>query len=1121
VTPGGTEIESDADYSGGQRARHAPGAHDLRRLAVSVHGVKHVAPDRPYAVAFVSLFSAILAAACGSSSVTNVIAPDDARCAASVTADPVTVVPDGGTVTVTIAAERECTWSARSDASWLLVRKASGQGNDTVAATVSRNEQPVSRSASLTVNDQRLTITQQPRPCDLSLQGLAGTIPFTGGTGTMRLTTIAGCAWTATSSAPWLLVQTSAGSGTADIRFDVLANDGPAREATITVAGQTTIISQAAVVTAPVCTYTIDSQAQAFPVSGGPGSVTVSTLPDCAWTATGGTSWVTLLATSGNGPGDARYEVSANTTTQARQTTLTIAGRVHTVTQPGLPCTYAISPPSASFPASGGTASLQVSTPGGCSWSASSNAGWIVVGTTNGNGTGQISYQVLANTFATQRTGTITVGGQTHTVTQAAPPPPCMYSLDPVSRAFEAAGGPGTLTVNTPGDHCSWTAVSNDAWITVASSSGSGTTTISYTVADHTGTSQRSGTITIGGQTHTVTQAGAPPPCSYSIEPVSATFADAGGQGTVSLTTGPTCAWTATSSAPWITVATPSGTGPAGVGYAVAANTATTQRSGTVTIGGQTHTVTQAGAPPPCTYAIDPTSAAYLAAGGQGTVSLTTGPTCAWTATSSAPWITVATPSGTGPAGVGYAVAANTATTQRSGTVTIGGQTHTVTQAGTPPPCTYAIDPTSAAYPAAGGQGTVSLTTGPTCAWTATSSAPWITVATPSGTGPAGVGYAVAANTATTQRSGTVTIGGQVHTVTQAGAPPPCTYTLDPTSATYAAAGGQGMVSVNTGPTCGWTAVSSQSWVTVGTPSSGTGTGAFTYTVAPNTSTAQRTATITVAGQTHTITQAGAIVCTYSLSPGTVNVAAGASQGSVVVTTQASCAWTATSTATWITITPGPASGTGSATVLYSVAANDTTAERIGSIQIGGQTHTITQAAMVCTYALDPTSRSFLSAGGPGSVAIETHSACAWTATSSASWIAVSLPSGTGSATVGYTVAANTATTERTGTITIGGQMHTVTQAGLACTYTLNPVSANVAAGASQGSVTVTTQAGCTWTATTTVTWVTLTPGPASGTGTTSIGYSVAANTGTTPRTGAVLVAGQAHDITQAAPATP
>jgi hypothetical protein len=203
------------------------------------------------------------------------------------------------------------------------------------------------------------------------------------------------------------------------------------------------------------------------------------------------------------------------------------------------------------------------------------------------------------------------------------------------------------------------------------------------------------------------------------------------------------------------------------------------------------------------------------------------------------------------------------------------------------------------------------------------------------------------------------------------------------------------------------------------------------------------------------------------------------------------------------------------------VAANDTTAERIGSIQIGGQTHTITQAAMVCTYALDPTSRSFLSAGGPGSVAIETHSACAWTATSSASWIAVSLPSGTGSATVGYTVAANTATTERTGTITIGGQMHTVTQAGLACTYTLNPVSANVAAGASQGSVTVTTQAGCTWTATTTVTWVTLTPGPASGTGTTSIGYSVAANTGTTPRTGAVLVAGQAHDITQAAPATP
>jgi hypothetical protein len=795
--------------------------------------------------ALVILLAGGLAAACGSSSVTNVTAPDGSRCAASVTADPVTVVPDGGTVTVAISAERECTWSARSDASWLLLRQTSGQGEATVSATVARNEQPVSRSAALTVNDQRLTITQQPRPCDLSLQGFAGTVPFAGGTGTVRVTTIAGCAWTATSSAPWLLVQTPTGSGTADVRFNALANDGPAREAGITIAGQTTVITQAAVVVAPVCTYAINSQSQAFPVSGGTGSVTVSTPSDCEWTATGGTSWVRLLTTSGNGPGQAQYQVDPNPTTQARQATLTIAGRVHTVTQSGLTCTYAVSPPNASFSASGGTGSLQVNTLGGCTWNASSNAGWIVVGTPSGNGTGQVSYQVLPNTFANGRSGTITVGGQTHTVTQAAP---CTYAIDPPSATYSAAGGQGTLSLAT-GAGCTWTATSSVPWITVGNPSGTGAAVVGYAVAANTGATLRSGTVSRAGRTHAVTQAA---PCTYAIVPPSATYTAASGQGTVSLTTGAGCTWTATSSAPWITVGSPSGTGSASVGYAVAANTTTTPRSGTVTIGGQTHTVTQAGALPTCTYTINPTSAAYAAGGGQGTVALTTGPTCAWTATSSATWITVGSPSGTGSAGVGYAVAANTTTTPRSGTVTIGGQTHTVTQAGAIV-CTYSVSPGSVTVAASASQGSVTLTTQAGCAWTATSNVTWLTLVPgpASGAGTTTVGYSIAANTATTQRVGTLTIGGQTHTVTQAGAIV-CAYAITPEERTFGSSGGPGTIELTTEPSCTWNAIASAGWVTVLNPD-GTGSAEIAYSVSASGGT--RLATVTVGGQSHRITQ--------------------------------------------------------------------------------------------------------------------------------------------------------------------------------------------------------------------------------------------------------------------------
>ncbi len=83
-------------------------------------------------------------------------------------------------------------------------------------------------------------------------------------------------------------------------------------------------------------------------------------------------------------------------------------------------CSYSISPSSQSFPASGEkNNSFGVSSQAGCAWTAQSNAAWLTT-TSSGNGNGTVNYAVAANTSATQRTGTITLSGQTHTVTQAA-----------------------------------------------------------------------------------------------------------------------------------------------------------------------------------------------------------------------------------------------------------------------------------------------------------------------------------------------------------------------------------------------------------------------------------------------------------------------------------------------------------------------------------------------------------------------------------------------------------------------------------------------------------------------------------------------------------------------------
>jgi hypothetical protein len=84
--------------------------------------------------------------------------------------------------------------------------------------------------------------------------------------------------------------------------------------------------------------------------------------------------------------------------------------------------------------------------------------------------------------------------------------------------------------------------------------------------------------------------------------------------------------------------------------------------------------------------------------------------------------------------------------------------------------CTFSINPTSASQPAGGGTGSVSVTAGAGCNWTAVSNAAFITITSgSSGSGNGTVNYSVAANSGSS-RSGTLTIAGQTFTVTQAAA---------------------------------------------------------------------------------------------------------------------------------------------------------------------------------------------------------------------------------------------------------------------------------------------------------------------------------------------------------------
>ena len=171
-----------------------------------------------------------------------------------------------------------------------------------------------------------------------------------------------------------------------------------------------------------------------------------------------------------------------------------------------------------------------------------------------------------------------------------------------------------------------------------------------------------------------------------------------------------------------------------------------------------------------CTYSVSPPSVSAPSTGFSGSISVITGSSCAWTAASSVGWITVT--SGASMFGLGsanYSVAPNGTGMPRTGTLTVAGQTVTITQA--TGSCSYSVSPPSVSAPSTGFSGSISVSTGSSCGWTATSSVAWITIT--SGGSMSGLGsanYTVAATT--TPRTGTLTVAGRAVTITQLGPPP-------------------------------------------------------------------------------------------------------------------------------------------------------------------------------------------------------------------------------------------------------------------------------------------------------------------------------------------------------------
>jgi hypothetical protein len=611
------------------------------------------------------------------------------------------------------------------------------------------------------------------------------------------------------------------------------------------------------------CTYTLNPSSGSSPSAGGTGSFSVSTGAACSWTAVpSDNTWITITSgTSGIGSGTVNYSIAANGTGNARNGTIAINGQIYTITQFGSGCSFAINPANLQVTSAGGMAMIAIA-------ASSSSCGWTTTGLgatpPSGASNGSVTVTIPSNTTASTQILTATIAGQTLTVTETGVNR--TVGLGSNSATISSLGGGGSVTVNTPAG-CGYSTVTGPSWISITSgSSGTGLGTLVYSAAPNSTAIPRSGTISIGGQPFQITEQ--PLACSVSLDAsgLGSPYGPSGGTGLIAVTTnGSNCAWTASSGATWATLAPSSGTGNGTVGVTATSNASSVSaRSTAVTILGQSVNVVQSGTT--CAYSLQSSNGTVPASGGTGSVGVIAPGVCGWTAVSNNPsWLTISSSGNAGSSNVVFVAAPNTSAIPQIGTLTIAGQTYTVTEAAASRSYSLGAPNTTVASTGANNLTLPFSMTFGGCSPSATSYASWLTVST-AFTGSSGtLTYSVTANPSAVSRVGTVQIGDQTFTVNQTGAS--CGFSLNSYGAVFnslgvlvSPQGGSESIlgsqsALGCSPSIGTDQPSIVRLGTLSGPVSNIFTLPYTVTDFSSTTTAVQLATITFGGQIFTIKQ--------------------------------------------------------------------------------------------------------------------------------------------------------------------------------------------------------------------------------------------------------------------------
>ena len=498
---------------------------------------------------------------------------------------------------ITLSFSTNVAWSATVSADWLTISPSSGEaGKNSVKVEVEENRTGQPRSATITISDkesmQKVSVTVRQEALKASLTVSPESLEFSANKGEEMLNVTSNTDWVITKDAEWITLDSDKGKGLATIAAGVTENTSlTSRTGSITVSTTDGSVKKTVSVrqSGADVIFTIDKNE--FNVAAVGESFSVKVTHNIGYKINSQPEWVKQTDKVPGGNTDTyTFNAEANTSTEAREGVIVFCNDNNecvpvTVKQAGANATLSVSPAELTFTANTESKSLDVTS--NTAWTAASGASWAKLNKTNGSGNAQIAVTAEENTAITQRSATITIktadGKATATVKVTQSAANVIFSVDKNEHSVAAAGGDFSVKVTR---NIGYKINSQPEWVKQTGKVPSGNTdTYTFKTEVNTSTAAREGVIVFCNDNNecvpvTVKQAGAS--TTLSVSPAELTFTAKPESKSFSVSSNTD--WSVASSADWVKIGTTSGSGNAQVTASAEENTATTQRTATITL---------------------------------------------------------------------------------------------------------------------------------------------------------------------------------------------------------------------------------------------------------------------------------------------------------------------------------------------------------------------------------------------------------------------------------------------------------------------------------------------------------------------------------------------------------